>query len=277
MFPLKDKVVIITGASSGIGRATAHAFAAHGSRIVLVARRAHLLEEVQKELAQHGNRSTLSVPTDIVIEDDLQNLYNIVIREFGTIDVLVNNAGVAVGGAFQHQDYDQVRKMVEINVFAPMRLTQLVLPLMLERNQGHIVNVGSMAGLMHSPGQTSYAPTRSAIISFSHVLRREIAGSKVRVSLVLPGLTRTAMLEKMDVDEMRKSKILMPFTNLDDPSVPANAIVNAVIKNRLQVPLGGIQYLLGDFLHRLSPRAMDWFYRVFMHTDKVVQVMKNLG
>ena len=123
----------------------------------------------------------------------------------------------------------------------------------------------------------SYAPTRSAIISFSHALRREVEGSGVRVSMVLPGWTRTAMLEKMDLTEARTSQALSPFMTLDDPAVPAHAIVDAVIHNRYRVRLGGIQFLFGDIMQRLSPKLVDWYLRAFVDTDKVVQVMKDLG
>lgn len=276
MYSLNGKVVIVTGASSGIGKAAAHAFAAQGARVVLVARRANVLAEVKEELAQYG-QPVLDVPTDVVQEEALQNLYHTAVQTFGEIDVLVNNAGVSMGGAFQEQDASAIRKMVEINVYAPMRLTQIVLPLMLARKQGHIVNVGSVAGLVPSPGQTTYAPTRSAIITFSHALRREIAGSGVHVSMVLPGWTRTAMLEKMDLSEARASQALSPFMTLDDPAVPARAIVDAVRYNRYRVRLGGSQFLFGDMMQRLSPRLLDWYLRVFVDTDKVVQVMKDLG
>ena len=276
MYSLNGKVVIVTGASSGIGKATAHAFAAQGARVVLVARRANILAEVKEELEPYGH-PLLVVPTNVVEEEALQNLCHTVMQTFGQIDVLVNNAGISIGGAFEEQDAAIIRKMVEVNVYAPMRLTQIVLPLMLARKQGHIVNVGSVAGLVPSPGQVSYAPTRSAVISFSHALRRELAGSGVRVSMVLPGWTRTAMLEKMDLAEARASQALSPFMTLDDPAVPAQAIVDAVIHNRYRVRLGGSHFLLGDVMQRLSPRLTDWYIRTFIDTDKVVRVMKDLG
>ena len=276
MYSLNGKVVIVTGASSGIGKATVHAFAAQGAKVVLVARWANVLAEVKEELEQY-EQPTLVVPTDVVQEEALQNLYHTVVQTFGTIDVLVNNAGISIGGAFQEQDAATIRKMVEINVYAPMRLTQLVLPLMLERQQGHIVNVGSVAGLVPSPGQVAYTPTRSAAISFSHALRRELAGSGVNVSMVLPGWTRTAMLEKMDLAKARSAQALSPFMTLDDPAVPARAIVDAVVHHRYRVRLGGCHFLLGDVMQRLSPKLIDWYLRIFVDAEKVVQVMKDLG
>ncbi len=277
MYSLNDKVVIVTGASSGIGKAAAYQFAALGARVVLVARRADVLAEVKNDLSQYGD-SILAVPADVTKEQDLQNLYRTVLETFGEIDVLVNNAGISVGGEFQEHNADELRKMVEVNVYAPMRLAQLVLPSMLERKQGHIVNVSSVAGLVMSPGQTAYASTRSAVIAFSHALRREVSGNGVRVSLILPGWTRTPMLDKMDLDEMRAVKVLTPFTTLDDPSVPARAIVDSVLHNRRQVLLGGSQIWVADFMGRMSPiRITDWFYNFILDKAKLVKVMKDLG
>lgn len=276
MDSLNEKVVIVTGASSGIGKFAAHEFAKQGARVVLVARRADVLAEVKDDLEQYA-QSVLAVPTDVVKEDDLQNLCRTVIQTFGRIDVLVNNAGIAVGGEFLEQDAETIRAMIGINVYATLRLTQLVLPYMLECKEGHIVNVGSMAGLIPSPGQTAYAPTRTAVIAFSHALRREFAADGIRVSIVLPGWTRTPMLEKVNLDHMRAAKLLTPFINLDDPEVPARAIVDAVIHNRRQILLGGSQFWLADILQRFSPGLMDWYYRVFMDAKKMTRAMKELG
>ena len=146
MYSLNGKVVIVTGASSGIGRAAAHAFAAQGAQVVLVARRANVLAKVKEELAQYG-QPVLIVPTDVVQEEALQNLCRTVIQTYGQIDVLVNNAGISMGGVFQEHDPATMRKMVEINVYAPMRLTQLVLPLMLERKTGAYCECGQCSGL----------------------------------------------------------------------------------------------------------------------------------
>jgi NADP-dependent 3-hydroxy acid dehydrogenase YdfG len=273
---LDDKVVIVTGSSAGIGRATAHAFAAAGCRVVLVARRAEVLAEVKAELAPYG-RPVLAVPTNIVREDEVQALVATVEQAFGRIDVLVNNAGLSLGGAFQQAGPEQLHQMVELNVYAPMRLTQCILPLMLKQKQGHIVNVSSVAGVVAAPGQVAYAATRGAVITFSHALRRELAGSGVRVSLVLPGWTRTGMLEKMPESELRAAGLLNAWITLDPPEVPARAIVDAVRYNRYQVMLGGIQFFVGDRMHRVSPRWMDLYYRWFVDKAKWLKILENLG
>ncbi len=273
---LLDKVALITGASSGIGKATAHAFAAAGAAVVLAARRADLLEQVKAELAAYG-KPVLAVPTDIVQEADLQTLRQSIADAFGRLDVLVNNAGLSLGGPLQESDANAIHSMVELNVYATIRVTQVFLPQMLALRQGHIVNISSVAGLIHSPGQAAYAATRGAVIDFSHALRRELAGSGVRVSVVLPGWTRTPMIEKMDLRLMRAAGIMPPQTTLDNAEVPARAIVDAVSENRSQVTLGGLGFAFGSLMHRLSPSLLDWYYRFFTNKPKMLQVLKDLG
>lgn len=276
MLSLENKVVIVTGTSSGIGRAAAVEFAMAGARVVSVARRVELLQELETELAQFG-KPVLSVPTDLTTDTGLEKLVATVIQAYGQVDVLVNNAGLSIGGPFQEQNPATIRQMVNLNVYTPMRLTQLVLPQMLKRQQGQIVNVASVAGIMYSPGQTAYSPTRAAIIAFSKALRRELAGTGINVSYVLPGWTLTAMMAKMSVAEMRTAGILTPFMTLDKPEVPARAIVEAVRRNRFGTRLGGLQFAIADFSERISPALIDLYLRWFADKEKWLRGMKDLG
>ena len=122
-----------------------------------------------------------------------------------------------------------------------------------------------------------YAATRSALIAFSHALRREVAGTGVRVSTVLPGWTRTAMLGNMQERALRASGVLTPWTTVDDPARPARAIVDAARRGRLQVLLGGLPFSMADLLGRLSPRALGLYYRWCTDTTRVCEVMQRLG
>lgn len=276
MISLENQVVIITGTSSGIGRATAVEFAKAGAQVVSVARRAELLTELEKELAQFG-KPVLSVPADLTKDEDQEKLVETVLQAYGRVDVLVNNAGLSIGGPFAEQDPAIVRQMVSLNVYAPLRLTQLVLPAMLKRKQGQIVNVASVAGIAYSPGQCTYAPTRAAIVAFSKGLRRELAGTGVRVSYVLPGWTATAMLEKMPLEKMRANGLLPPFTRVDPPEVPARAILEVVQRQRPAIQLGGLGFVMADFSERLSPLLTDWLMGLLFEKEKLLHGMKDLG
>jgi short-subunit dehydrogenase len=207
----------------------------------------------------------------------MEKLVETVIQAYGQVDVLVNNAGLSMGGAFQEQDPAVIRQMINLNVYTPLRLTQLVLPHMLDKKQGHVVNVASVAGLTFMPGQAAYSPTRAAIVAFSKSLRRELDGTGVRVSYVLPGWTATAMLERMPVSEMRANGLLPPFTCVDQPEVPARAILEAVRRNRPRTQLGGLGWAFADLYERLSPAWMDFYTRIFLDKEKLLRGMQDLG
>jgi short-subunit dehydrogenase len=196
---------------------------------------------------------------------------------YGRIDVLINNAGVALGGALLDYEPERIRQVLAVNLYAPIRLTQLVLPAMLQQRSGHIVNVSSPAGVLAFPGESVYNASRSGLTTFSESLRRELSGSGVGVSVVLPGWTRTAMIEKMGEQKLRKAGLLMPLMTIDDPRVPAQTILDCVQRKRRRVLLGGPAFHLADFLGRIMPRGLDWYLRCFTNTEQVCTVMRDLG
>src|SRR5512138_2743926 len=274
---LRNKVVIITGASAGIGRSAAHLFAEAGSCVVLVARRMDALNRLKEELAVPSSQAMLAVSADVAKDQDLQRLYETVMTHFGRIDVLVNNAGVALGGALVDYDPERIRQVLAINLYGPIRLTQLILPAMLKQQSGHIVNVSSPAGVFALPGETVYNASRSGLTTFSESLRRELTGRGVDVSVVMPGWTRTEMIEQMNEQRLRQAGLLMPLMTIDDPRVPARAILDCVLYKRRRVLLGGPAFHLVDFLGRIMPQGLDWYLRRFMNAEQVCAVMKDLG
>ncbi len=273
---VQDKVVLITGASAGIGRATARAFAAQGARLALLARRVTALEEVCAELGPYHVPIVLA-PADVTQTDELAAAVDRVYGEFGRIDILVNNAGVTMGGPHQDLAEGRLRQLLAINVYGPLRLTQLVLPGMLRQRSGHIVNVGSTMGILNPPGAAAYAATRAAVRAFSEALRREVYGTGIRVSTVMPGWTKTEMVQQMDWNELRRTGLFTIFTTLDDASVPARAIVSAVCYNRREVVLGGLQMRLGAISTPISPYLTDWYYRLFTNNAITLEIMRNMG
>ncbi len=267
---VRDRVVIVTGASSGIGRATAHAFAARGARVVLAARRAERLAAVQAELAVYGV-PTLVVAADLARESDLASLVEQTLTAFGRIDVLVCNAGLDLGGLHGEVDPARLRGIVEVNFTATARLVQLVVPVLRRQGRGQIVIVGSGEGVSPVPGQAAYTATKAALAGFAAALRRELDDDGLRVSLVMPALTRTPMIAAADEAVLRRLGI-----GIDEPEVPAAAIVDAVRFGRRDVILGGPGVVAAAWLERFAPRLMDLYWR-WMLTPALLDALGRFG
>lgn len=253
---LRDKVVIVTGASSGIGLAVARGFAAEGARLVLAARRTEKLHEIADELTATYGASTLVVPTDVTEEAGCTGLVEAAMARFGYIDVLVNNAGVTMVGAFHMQDPGTLQQLLQVNVYGYLRLTQLVIPSMLRRRAGHIVNVGSVVGRFYPPGMVGYVASRAAILGFTEALRRELTGTGICVSLVMPTWTRTAIASEAEFDMVASAGL-----PVDDVETPAAAIIEAVRRRRRTVMLGGVRMAALFSMEALAPRLVDWLVR----------------
>ncbi len=273
---LADSVVLITGASSGIGRAAAHAFAAQGARVVLVARREAVLRAVQEELAIYA-APTLVVPADVTRDADLEALVGAVLAAWGRIDVLVNNAGLSYGGPLEEMDPARIRALAGVNLYGPLNLTRLVLPVMLRQGGGHIVNVSSVAGLIGAPGMAAYTATRRGLARFSDALRRETAGTGVHVSTVYPSWTATPILGELDVQQLYDSRVLNGWDGIDSPDIPAMAIVDAVRSRRRVVILGGGWMRAGALVERVAPAALDLFWRAVVDIPAYLAAVRRLG
>ncbi len=195
----KGQVVVVTGGGRGIGRATALEFAAEGATVVLAGRRMDALRTTAAEAADAGGKAMV-VRCDVVIEDQLQALVDRTIKKYGKIDVLVNNAGVVTGGRLDEIDPDDVRRMTDVNIWAPIRLTQMTLPHMRAAGRGTIVNISSLAGRMGVPFYATYSSSKYALRGFSEALRRELRPDGIHVVAVFPGGTATDMIENIEFD-----------------------------------------------------------------------------
>jgi short-subunit dehydrogenase len=185
---LKDKVVIITGASSGIGAATAHRLARDGVHLTLAARRQDRLEQVAAEVGKLGG-DALIVQTDVRNHDELERMVQTTLDKWGRVDVLINNAGVGHDKILLRTRSDRIRDEIHINLISVIEASQVVLPVMLRQKSGHIINVASIAGLVATPGSTVYAASKFGVNGFSDALRRELRGSGISVSAFCPGFT----------------------------------------------------------------------------------------
>jgi NAD(P)-dependent dehydrogenase (short-subunit alcohol dehydrogenase family) len=194
MRPLNGQVIIITGASSGIGEAAARRLARGGARIVLFARRAEPLQALARELDPSGTNA-LAVAGDVTVAADREQLIAAALKKFGRIDGLVNNAGYGTRGPVEIVPVDAIRKNFETNLFSLIALTQLVLPHMRERGDGCIVNIGSVAGKIARPLSSIYDSTKHALEAITDGLRGELKPFGVRVTLIRPGFIVTEFVE----------------------------------------------------------------------------------
>ena len=190
-----DKTVLVTGASSGIGRAAALAFAEAGANLVLVARRAGVLTRVATEAGNRGVE-TLIVPTDVTKATEVKSCFNKALEKFGTIDIVVNNAGVLIPSPIVETRRADLQAMLNVNVFGALNVLQAAVPIMRGQGYGHIVNVGSLAGRRGFSPLGGYSATKFALVGLTEALRTELVGENVHVSLVLPSVVDTPMAER---------------------------------------------------------------------------------
>ncbi len=199
----KNKVVLITGASSGIGKQTAIEFAKLGSNIILVARRKDKLEQVENELKQF-NVTTLTCPCDISKKDQVEIMSKTVLEKFNFVDILVNNAGFAIYGSVLDLSIEEIESQMETNYFGMIYCTKNFLPLMLKKKSGHVVNVASVAASFGLPGIASYCASKFAMLGFSEGLKHELSGTGVGITVVSPIMVKTDFFEHPSFEKMTK-------------------------------------------------------------------------
>lgn len=254
---IKGKVVIVTGASSGIGEATAREFGREGARLVLAARRAERLEALAQEIRAMGTGAeALAVPADLSKLEDIQSLIRQVLEWFGRIDVLVNNAGF--GRLDWLENLDPVRDIegqFDVNVLGVVQTTRLVLPVMIEQRSGHIINMGSMAALVATPTYTIYAASKHAVHGFSEALRREVRPWGIHVSMVYPGGVATEFGQHAGIK--RKTSATTPRFLLLSAEDVGRAVVQLVRRPR---PMWIIPWLwsLTALINKLFPSFVDY-------------------
>jgi short-subunit dehydrogenase len=225
----RNKIVVITGASSGIGAASCVEFAKKGASIVLVARRKEKLEEIKKTLAKF-NTKTMICQCDVSQKSLVQKMSKDVLDEFGKIDVLVNNAGFAIYGSVSDLTVEQIEAQMATNYFGMVYCTKSFLPKMLEQNSGHIVNVASVAASFGLPGIASYCASKFAMLGFSEGLKHELHGTKIGVTVVSPIMVKTNFFDHESFQSMPKYSP----TALNAQTV-ARAVISAASSSRLEI------------------------------------------
>ena len=216
--PLAGRGAVVTGASSGIGRATAVALAAAGARVGLAARRAERLEGLREEIGQGGGEA-LALPTDVTDYAQTEAMVRRAEEAFGGVDVLVNVAGVMLPAPIATADPADWRRMVDVNLVGVLHATRAALPGMLARGDGHIVNVSSTSGRTHQPLFSVYAATKHGLGAFTNVLRKEVHPTRVRVTLFEPGPTESELGSHVDpeiMEGMREDFANVEFLKAED-------------------------------------------------------------
>jgi short-subunit dehydrogenase len=241
---LTGEVAIVTGASSGIGAATAHELAERGAAVVLAARRADALEAQAQAIRAMGG-DAVAIPTDVGEAAQVARLAEGAVAAFGRVDVLVNNAGVNWSRSLASTRSDDLVDLVEVNLLGAMLLTRSVLPGMLERRHGAVITVGSLSGRVAM--EPLYSATKYGLRGFSLALRRQVSGSGVSVSLVSPGNVRTAMTTHVQAD-------------LPEPEMVATAIADLVEHPRRELVIPGKHYAIA-WLEQALPGLADFAYR----------------
>jgi short-subunit dehydrogenase len=244
---------IVTGASSGIGRAVARELARQGASLVLIARREDRLRQLADEIHSGGGRAEC-VAGDVTDPAVRRSAIDTAQSSYGGLDILVNNAGVGALGLFEDADPDRVRRVMEVNFFALVEMTRLALPLLKRGRRPILVNVGSILGRRGVPHNSEYSASKFAVHGFSEAIRAEWARYGIDVLVVSPGTTETEFFEKV---MERTSAPSWPEHKAISAAAVARQTVLAMRRGRHEiVPYRWGKVLL--WLNRLSPRLVDW-------------------
>ena len=255
MFSVKEKVVVITGASSGIGMACARLFAAHGARLVLAARREDRLLALKKEITHNGGVA-LAVKTDVSIEEDCRNLIGTTIGEFGRIDILINNAGISMRARFIDLDLAVIRRLMDVNFWGTVYCTKYALPHLLAV-KGRLVAVSSIAGFKGLPGRTGYSASKFAMNGLIETIRIEHLKSGLHVMLVAPAFTKSEIrMHALEKDGKAQGSSPLDEAHLMKPEWVAKRMYWGLQLNRRNIIIG-LEGQLLILLQPIIPKIID--------------------
>jgi len=249
-------VLVVTGASSGIGAATAELFGRRGYRVVLAARRVERLEALAREIAARGGEA-LPVATDVTQLHEIRNLVDVVVGRFGQIDVLFNNAGLGRSRLLEDSDPEkEIELQLRVNLSGLIQTTRAVLPHMIERRRGHIINMSSIAGLVGTPAFSVYSATKSSLHGFGESLRREVKRYGIFVSTIYAGAVDTEFAQHSGITG--KVAVSTPRSLRPTAEDVARTVLRVVDRPRRVVVIPGpMRFLV--WTNRLFPGLVDWF------------------
>ena len=220
---INDKIVVVTGASSGLGEATARLLSAQGATVMLGARRADRLESLAKEFERHGGKA-LAVTTDVTRREQVKALVDSAVQTYGRIDVMINNAGLMPQAPLERLKVDEWDRMIDVNIKGVLYGIAAALPHMQRQKAGHFINVSSVAGHRVGPGFAVYAATKYAVRALSEGLRQEVKPYNIRTTVISPGAVATELPDS--VTDPDASKRIRTF--YEQVAVPADSFARAV-------------------------------------------------
>lgn len=259
MKDLRGKVVLITGAAHGIGKETAWAFAREGALLVLADIHAGRLEEAVGDLNREGH-DAIGIQMDLRERDQVNLMVDRAIDEAGRIDILVNNAGVVFARRIWEISDREVIDTVNVNLLAPIWAIRRVLPGMMERGRGHIVNIASAAGKATNPYISVYCATKFAVVGLTDAVYQELHGTGITTTTVNPGWVSSGMF--------KGARPIRLFTHWKPPRFVAESIVLAVKRNKAEIHRPRLMWFSGLFRAVLGPRVMAVLWRLF-RSDKL--------
>ncbi|BAZ12429.1 short-chain dehydrogenase/reductase SDR [Calothrix sp. NIES-4071] len=253
MTHIAGKNVLLTGASGGIGEYIARALAKQKANVICVARSQAALEKLVTEIEQAGGKA-ISIPFDISKVEELPSLVEQVTQTIGSVDIVINNAAIEKYRPFQDYSLDDIRSTLTTNLISGMELTRLLLPDMIGKGSGHVVNIASGSGKKGAPYNSVYSASKAGLIMWTDALRQELASSNVGVTVVCPGYTQAGMFLAFGLSAPKMARV-------SQPSDVANAILRAIEKNHGEVMLDGfLTKLLFSYI-QLVPDFGDRLYR----------------
>jgi dehydrogenase/reductase SDR family protein 7B len=267
---MKDKVVVITGGSSGIGKALAYEFGSKGSKILITGRNKTELEKAVYELSTKGIAIT-GVQADVTREDDNRRMAEAAIKNFGRIDVLINNAGISMRATFEEVDLNVVKQVMDINFYGALYATKACLP-EIKKNSGSVIGISSVAGFRGLPGRTGYSASKFALNGFLEVLRTELLYSGVHVLTACPGFTSSNIRKKsLTKDGSSQGESPRDEDKMMSAEECARHIYNATVKRKRTIVLTS-QGRLAVFFNKWIPSFADKMVYKIMAKEGEVKV-----
>ncbi|MBN4072194.1 SDR family oxidoreductase [Flavobacteriales bacterium AH-315-E23] len=258
---MPNQVVVITGASSGIGQACSLEYAKRGDSVVLAARNQEKLKELAAAVEQHGGRA-LAVQCDITLDEDRKRLIDETIKEFGRIDILINNAGISQRSLAKDTLLEVDRRLMEVNYFGVIALTKYALPHMIEAKSGRIAAISSIVGKFGFPLRTGYSATKHALHGYFESLRAELHADNIKVTIICPGRIKTNIsINALTEDGSAHSKMDEGTeTGLSAESC-ARQIVRAIDRGKKETYVGGKEIMM-IYIRRFLPSV---FYKMILN------------